>query len=102
VPVESSVLLPVLFVTVAALFATLAQRMAREMRADFDPLRAYTLNLAGSLAGVVAFGVVSWLNCRGHVVSRAFLAAAPLLAPRQAARSAAVPPCSCSRLASCT
>ena len=52
--VETTLLLPVLFVIVAALFVTLAQRMAREMSA-LPPLRAYTLNILGSLAGVVAF-----------------------------------------------
>ena len=54
-------LLPLLFVIVAALFATLAQRMGREM-AQLPPLRAYTINLAGSLAGVVTLGVISWLE----------------------------------------
>ena len=46
-------LLPLIFVIVAALFATLAQRMGREMAA-LPPLRGYTLNLLGSLAGVAA------------------------------------------------
>jgi len=59
--VESTMLLPVLFVIVAALFVTLAQRMGREMAA-LPPLRGYTINLAGSLAGVAAFGVMSWLE----------------------------------------
>jgi SAM-dependent methyltransferase len=59
--VENTMLLPLLFVIVAALFATLAQRMGREM-AQLPPLRAYTINLAGSLAGVVALGAVSWLE----------------------------------------
>jgi predicted membrane-bound spermidine synthase len=59
--VESTRLLPVLFVIVAALFVTLAQRMGREMAA-LPPLRGYTINLAGSLAGVAAFGVMSWLE----------------------------------------
>ena len=40
--VESTMLLPLLFVIVAALFATLAQRMGREMAA-LPPLRGYTL-----------------------------------------------------------
>src|SRR3990167_8613230 len=40
VTVESTLLLPVMFVIVAALFAALAQRMAREMGA-LPPLRAY-------------------------------------------------------------
>ena len=59
--VETTLLLPVLFVGVAALFAALAQRMAAEMTA-LPPLRAYTINLAGSLAGVAAFALVSWLE----------------------------------------
>ncbi|HXW06783.1 MAG TPA: hypothetical protein VD833_16225 [Vicinamibacterales bacterium] len=57
--VESTLLLPLLFVVVAALFVTLAQRMGREM-ATLPPLRGYTVNLLGSLAGVLAFGVISW------------------------------------------
>src|SRR5258708_8040405 len=57
--VETTLLLPVLFVIVAALFATVAQRMAREMSA-LPPLRAYTLNILGSLTGVVAFAAMSW------------------------------------------
>jgi SAM-dependent methyltransferase len=57
--VESTMLLPLLFVIVAALFATLAQRMGREM-ATLPALRGYTLNLLGSLAGVAALGVLSW------------------------------------------
>ncbi len=71
VPVESTLLLPVLFVVVALLFVTVAQRMARELedasRAERDvqagrALRAYTVNLLGSLAGVGAFALISWLQ----------------------------------------
>ena len=61
VVVESTMLLPLIFVIVAALFATLAQRMGREMAA-LPPLRGYTLNLLGSLAGVGLFAVISWLQ----------------------------------------
>jgi len=61
VAVETTLLLPVLFVIVAALLATASQRMAREMAA-WPPLEGYTLNVAGSLAGVIAFGVISWLE----------------------------------------
>src|SRR5262245_38090028 len=59
VVVESTKLLPLVFLIVAALFATLAQRMAREMTA-LPPLASYTINLFGSLAGVIAFAVISW------------------------------------------
>jgi hypothetical protein len=61
VPVETTLLLPIAFVIVAALFACMAQRMAREMT-ELPPLRAYTINLAGSLAGVAAFALCSWLE----------------------------------------
>jgi spermidine synthase len=65
VTVESTYLLPVLFVIVAALFATTAQRMASEMSA-LPPLRAYTFNIVGSLAGVIAFAVMSWRQLPPH------------------------------------
>jgi SAM-dependent methyltransferase len=77
--VESTMLLPLLFVIVAALFVTLAQRMGREM-AKLPPLKAYSINLAGSLAGVAALGVISWLELSPVVwFAVAFAAALPLL-----------------------
>jgi predicted membrane-bound spermidine synthase len=77
--VENTMLLPLLFVIVAALFVTLAQRMGREM-AQLPPLRAYTINLAGSLAGVVGLGVISWLELPPTVwFGVAFAVAVPLL-----------------------
>ncbi len=81
--VETTLLLPALFVGVAALFATLAQRMAAEMTAE-PPLRAYTINLAGSLAGVAAFALVSWFEAPPSTwFIVAFIAAAPLLRSRR-------------------
>jgi predicted membrane-bound spermidine synthase len=77
--VESTMLLPLLFVVVAALFSTLAQRMGREMAA-LPPLRAYTVNLAGSLAGVIVLGLISWLELPPTMwFAIAFAAAVPLL-----------------------
>ena len=61
VAVESTLLLPVIFVVVAALFTTLAQRMGKEM-GTLPPLRGYTLNLLGSLTGVGLFALISWLQ----------------------------------------
>jgi SAM-dependent methyltransferase len=61
VTVESTMLLPLIFIIVAALFSTLAHRMGREMAA-MPPLRGYTVNLLGSLAGVGLFAVISWLQ----------------------------------------
>jgi SAM-dependent methyltransferase len=79
VVVESTMLLPLLFVIVAALFVTLAQQMGREMAA-LPPLRGYTVNVAGSLAGVVLFAVISWLELPpGAWFGTAFAAALPLV-----------------------
>jgi hypothetical protein len=79
VAVESTMLLPLVFVIVAALFATLAQRMGTEMAA-LPPLRGYTLNLVGSLAGVAAFAVISWLQLPPTWwFALGFAAAVPLL-----------------------
>ena len=52
--------------------------------AQLPPLRAYTINLAGSLAGVVALGVISWLELPPAVwFGVAFAAAVPLLLSRR-------------------
>jgi SAM-dependent methyltransferase len=83
VVVESTMLLPLAFVIVAALFATLAQRMGREMAA-LPPLRGYTLNLLGSLAGVGLFAVISWLQLSPTWwFGVGFAAAVPLLLVRE-------------------
>ena len=77
--VESTLLLPLLFVAVAALFVALAHRMAREMSVE-RPLKAYTLNLAGSLAGVLVFALCSWVQASPAVwFGIAAAAALPLL-----------------------
>jgi spermidine synthase len=79
VVVESTMLLPLLFVIVAALFATIAQRMGREM-AVLPPLQGYTVNIVGSLAGVVVFAVISWLELPPGVwFIVGFAAAVPLI-----------------------
>jgi spermidine synthase len=79
VVVESTLLLPLIFAIVAALFVALAQRMGREMAA-LPALRGYTINLLGSLAGVAAFGVASWLQLSPTWwFGIAFAAALPLL-----------------------
>ena len=91
VPIETTLLLPVLFVTVAALLATAAQRMAREMAA-LEPLRAYTLNIAGSLCGVIVFGLMSWLELPPAVwFTLGFAAAVVLLVTPEPARDFGVP-----------
>ncbi|OLD22087.1 MAG: hypothetical protein AUJ01_01035 [Acidobacteria bacterium 13_1_40CM_3_65_5] len=92
VAVESTMLLPLLFVVVALLFVTVAQRMARELehvgRSDHlrqgvdrpAALRAYAINLLGSLAGVGAFALMSWLQVPPVAwFAVAFAAALPFL-----------------------
>jgi len=61
IPIESSMLLPLLFIVVAILFVTLAQTLGQAMEQG-RPLVAYSVNLAGSLAGVIAFAAMSWLE----------------------------------------
>src|SRR5205823_13999109 len=79
VAVESTRLLPLLFVMVAALFLTVGQQMGRAL-ASRPPLQAYTINLLGSLAGIVAFALLSWLQLPPSAwFGVAFLAAVPLL-----------------------
>ena len=88
VVVETTMLLPLLFVIVAALFATLAQRMGREM-AVLPPLKGYTVNIAGSLAGVIAFAVISWWQLPPGVwFAVGFGAAVPLLLTAEPGRPA--------------
>ncbi len=90
-PVESTLLLPLLFVAVAALLATSAQRMAREMAAR-PPLTAYMLNIAGSLTGVIAFAVISWLELPPAVwFTLPFAAAIVLLVTPEPAADYGVP-----------
>jgi spermidine synthase len=85
VVVETRMLLPVIFVIVAALFATLAQRMGSEMAA-LPPLRGYTINLLGSLAGVATFALISWLQLSPTWwFGIAFASAIPLLLAREPA-----------------
>ena len=62
VPVESTLLLPAIFLVVVALFCRAgAADGARDERRE-PPLVSYTANIVGSLAGVVAFALLSWLE----------------------------------------
>ncbi len=88
VVVESTMLLPLLFIIVAALFATLAQRMGREM-AVLPPLQGYTVNIIGSLAGVITFAVISWLQLPPGVwFAVGFGTALPLILAAEPGRAA--------------
>jgi hypothetical protein len=104
VAVESTMLLPLMFIVVALLFVTVAQRMARALEEAGRPegrplpepgdpdarrgrpsgrpatLRAYAINLLGSLAGVGAFALMSWLQVPPVAwFAVAFAAAMPFL-----------------------
>ena len=79
VSVESTMLLPLLFVIVALLFLTIGQRMGRELTGR-PPLQAYRINLLGSITGVATFALLSWLELPPVVwFGVAFAAALPFL-----------------------
>jgi len=83
VSVESTMLLPLLFVIVALLFLTIAQRMGRALT-ERPPLQAYTINLLGSITGVATFALLSWLELPPVVwFGVAFAAALPFLVDHQ-------------------
>lgn len=71
------VTLPVIFAMVAVVMAAIAQGVARTF-AQFEPLEAYRLDILGSLAGIAAFSLLSFLGAPpvvwGIVVSLALLA----------------------------
>jgi hypothetical protein len=60
------VVLPILGVLVTALFVSLGFAVGRELRAA-APLTAYSVDIAGSLVGIVAFAVVSWASIPAHL-----------------------------------
>jgi predicted membrane-bound spermidine synthase len=58
---SSVALFAVWFLLVVGVFALVSQRTAKLFR-TFRPLDAYTLDIAGSCAGIVAFAAMSWLR----------------------------------------
>jgi Spermine/spermidine synthase domain len=72
------------FFVIATVFAFLAQRTAKVFR-TFTPLRAYTLDIAGSCAGIVAFMAVSYWQLPAWAW---FVALAPLFVLADEGRSA--------------
>ena len=83
------VMLPVIFLLVAGVMATIAQGVARTF-ARFEPLDAYRLDIAGSVLGVVGFTALSFLRVPpvawGVVAALLFVL---LLAPRVRVHQAA-------------
>ena len=53
--------LPLLFATTVLVFAAIAQETGRAF-GHFAPLRAYSLDIAGSLAGIALFSLHAWLE----------------------------------------
>ncbi len=53
------------FLLAAATALPMGQRMAREME-NFTPIRAYIINIAGSLLGTVAFAAISFFELKPH------------------------------------
>jgi hypothetical protein len=68
--------LPVIFLAVAVVMASIAQGVARSF-SGFEPLEAYRLDILGSLAGITAFALLSFFGAPpvawGAVVSAVFL-----------------------------
>jgi SAM-dependent methyltransferase len=54
--VPGTVLLPILFLTIAGLFAAIGQRIGR-LFGEFEPLVAYSLDVGGSLLGIAIFSL---------------------------------------------
>ena len=71
------VTLPVVFLAVAAVMATIGEGVARTF-IRFRPLDAYRLDIAGSIAGIAAFSLLSFLDAK-PVVWALIVAAVMLL-----------------------
>src|SRR5437588_1058691 len=59
---ESFFLLPLVFTVVTLLFTLLGQNLGRLLAAVQPPLTAYTIDVAGSIAGSILFALVSFLG----------------------------------------
>jgi SAM-dependent methyltransferase len=83
------IVLPVIFIVVAAALACLAQGVARVF-ARFEALEAYRLDILGSLLGIVGFSALSMFRAPpivwGLVAAVVFVAVRPPRVPRDAVR----------------
>jgi hypothetical protein len=61
---ESFFLLPLVFVVVTVLFTLLGQNLGRLLTSVRPPLRAYSIDVAGAIAGSAAFVLVSYLGAQ--------------------------------------
>jgi len=62
----SYALFAVWFLSIVMIFACIAQWTAKLFRL-FSPLKAYTLDISGSCAGIVSFMIVSWLHIPAYI-----------------------------------
>ena len=60
--VEAFFLVPLVFILVGAIFALLGQNLGRLLTRVRPPLTAYTLDVAGSIAGSALFALISFLG----------------------------------------
>jgi predicted membrane-bound spermidine synthase len=58
---------PLIFLVVTVLFTLLGQQLGRQLAAVRPPLLAYTIDIAGSIAGTLLFTLVSFLNTQPGV-----------------------------------
>jgi spermidine synthase len=65
-PPENSIILPFMFFLVAIAFMLLARPLGMLLR-SLPPLEAYALDIAGSLAGIAAFFIVSYFSLPPYI-----------------------------------
>jgi Spermine/spermidine synthase domain len=61
-PPENALVLPAAFLLVSLLFVCIGRPLGTLLAEVTPPLRAYALDIAGSLAGIAAFFVLSWFE----------------------------------------
>jgi Spermine/spermidine synthase domain len=61
-PPENALVLPAAFLVVALIFVCVGRPLGRLLSLVTPPLRAYALDIGGSLAGIAAFFVLSWFE----------------------------------------
>ena len=80
-------IIPVIFLLIAVVFMPLGRELGKQFSV-LPPLRAYTADILGSLAGIACFMLVSWLSLSPIYWFGLFaVAATPLLAGRSRARN---------------
>lgn len=63
---EPEIILPLVFILVALIFATLAQFLGRNF-SEVKPLKAYSIDILGSLLGIIVFSAISFFWVQPYV-----------------------------------